>query len=284
MSTSQTSAATTLATGLRFPECPRWHDGAVWFTDHTRLCSVTPGAALQVRAQLPATLVLGLGFLPDGRAVTNAVFERVVYAVSADGDIEVLIDLSRYTDNPINELVVTNDGGLIVGDMGFNLVKGEMPALVRLLRVSPDMTSVERTGPEMLFPNGMFLSNGGRRLVVSEAAAARLVAFDVADDGRVPQRCEVVADLSEAGAHPDGISVLADGGIWYADPFSGEVVKVVNGHIIARRKVDLPHATSCVVDDSEGILYVTTTRQMIAPGDTVGEFDGDGELVAIALD
>ena len=26
-------AATTIAMGFAFPECPRWHDGQLWFSD-----------------------------------------------------------------------------------------------------------------------------------------------------------------------------------------------------------------------------------------------------------
>jgi len=54
---------------LHFPECPRWHDGRLWFVDFYSSCIISIAEdgsdrriEVKVRGQ-PA----GLGWLPDGR-------------------------------------------------------------------------------------------------------------------------------------------------------------------------------------------------------------------------
>jgi len=266
-----------VAGGLLFPESPRWRDGAVWFTSGPRVISVVPGEPAVVRAEVPSGLALGVAFLADGRAVTDGVFDRVVYAIGPDGKAEPYVDLSAHTSTPINELSVTNDGGLLVAPMGFNMLLGEAPAPTQLLRVHPDM-SVEPTGPELVFPNGMTLLDEGRRLVISDALRERVVSIEIRADGTLADDAEVVADLSGWHGHADGICALPDGSVWYADPLAGEVVKVANGANVHRFQIDgYPHPTSCVVDPETGTVYITATTQMPAPGK---DFEPVGALLA----
>jgi sugar lactone lactonase YvrE len=271
---------TVLADGLLFPECPRLHDGAVWFTDGPRIGAVTPGQPFTVIAEIPAPVVLGLDWLADGRALTNSSFERVVYAVSPGGKAEPLVDLSGHSSTPLNELVVTNDGGLLVAPMGFNILAGEAPAPTQLLRVHAD-GRVEPTGPELVFPNGMVLLDEGTRLVISDALSERIVSIDIRPDGTLSDEAVVVADLTAWHGHADGISVAPDGSVWYGSPLAGVVVQVAGGSILQEIKIpEYPAATSCVLDPERNVLYVTCLRQMPGPDFAL---IGDGALVAIDL-
>ena len=54
---------------LKYSECPRWHDGRLWFVDFYthRVISVTEnGSDQRVEAEVPHQ-PSGLGWLPDGR-------------------------------------------------------------------------------------------------------------------------------------------------------------------------------------------------------------------------
>ena len=64
MKTYQTDIS---ATGLAFPEGPRWHDDRLWFTDQhaRRIYALQTSGALQTVAHT-ADLPGGLGWLPDG--------------------------------------------------------------------------------------------------------------------------------------------------------------------------------------------------------------------------
>jgi sugar lactone lactonase YvrE len=59
----------TILTDLTYPECPRWHDGRLWFVDFYsyRVLSVKEdGSDQRVEAEVP-NQPSGLGWLPDGR-------------------------------------------------------------------------------------------------------------------------------------------------------------------------------------------------------------------------
>ncbi|WP_158230752.1 SMP-30/gluconolactonase/LRE family protein [Frankia sp. CcI49] len=267
-----------LATGLRFPESLRLREGAVWFSDATRVCSVVPGEPPRVRGNIPARLVLGLSFLPDGRAISNAVQERVVYAID-NGKAEPLVDVSTHTDSWINEVVATPDGGLVVGPTGFDMLAGEAPRTTRLLRVHAD-GRIEPSGPDLLFPNGMCLADDGKRLVIAESLRGRVVSIDILADGSLSPDAVVVADATGWEGHPDGISYLADGSVWYGDPLSGEAVHASGTELIRRVRTGYAHIPACVVDETAGILYLAATDAMPAPG---LEWDGKGALLAVDL-
>ncbi len=60
---------TTVVSGLAYGECPRWHDGRLWFVDFYtyQVISVTEdGGDRRIEAEVPEQ-PSGLGWLPDGR-------------------------------------------------------------------------------------------------------------------------------------------------------------------------------------------------------------------------
>ena len=86
------------------------------------------------------------------------------------------------------------------------LTTGKAPGKIAL--VTPDGEARE-VANELAFPNGMVITPDNKMLVVAESFAARLTAFDIADDGSFSNR-RVWAD----GVGPDGICLDADGCIW----------------------------------------------------------------------
>lgn len=249
--------------GLSFPECVRWRDGEIWFVDATRLRKVTADGTVQTVAELPAKLVLGLSFLPDGDAVVGDFVGRRLFRVTPDGAVSAWHDLSEHFANPTNETVVSAEGHAYTGSTGFNIFAGEQPTGSRLAHIRPD-GSIAPTGEDVLFPNGLAISADGRRLHVAESFGHRITTFDIDADGELVDG-RVFADLSTSDAdHPDGISIAADGSIWYADPMHGVVVRVAEGgEELARVSVPQAHPTSCQVAGDQ--LLVTATPVMANP-------------------
>src|ERR1019366_2146802 len=59
--------------GLHFGECPRWHQGRLWFVDFydNAVASAGPSGDVRVELKVPGEPA-GLGWLPDGRLLVVA--------------------------------------------------------------------------------------------------------------------------------------------------------------------------------------------------------------------
>lgn len=73
---------------LAFPESPRWHDGALWFSDfHTRRVQ---RADMAGRCETLVTVPgqpSGLGWLPDGRLLIVSMTDRRLLRVREGGEV-----------------------------------------------------------------------------------------------------------------------------------------------------------------------------------------------------
>lgn len=107
-----------------------------------------------------------------------------------------------------NDLVTTDDGGLLVGALRFHPMAGEDPVPGEIWQVRPDgEADVLLDG--VVWPNGIGVSPDGATLYVSDFAACQIVACDADGSGR-----RVLVDVP-AGA-PDGLAVTDAGELWVA--------------------------------------------------------------------
>src|SRR4030095_11260655 len=91
--------------------------------------------------------------------------------------------------------------------------------------VRPD-GSLRRVAEGLAFPNGMAVTADNATLIVAEAHARRLTAFEIAADGGLSNR-RVWADLGDGV--PDGICIDAHGAVWYGDVPNKCCVRVREG-------------------------------------------------------
>ena len=232
--------------GLRFPEGPRWHDGALWFSDvHAgkvyRLD--LDGGTSRVVAEL-GTAPSGLGFLPDGRLLISSGTDLRVYRRDHDGVLSVHADLSELASWQLNDMCVDGRGRAYVGDYGDGSAPPAPPRPTDLLRVDPD-GSTHVAAAEMMFANGMVVSADGGTLVVAETRSApgRLTAFSITDHGTLTGR----RTLCEFEPHvlPDGLAIDAADNVWVASPFSDELFRVTpQGTVDRRIAVPTPYAVA----------------------------------------
>jgi sugar lactone lactonase YvrE len=218
--------------GLAFPECPRWHEGALWFSDqHDRRVlrlDVSSGATETVCevAGQPS----GLGWLPDGDLLVVSMHERKVLRRTGDSLVEHA-DVSSVATFHCNDMVVDGDGRAYVGNFGFDFEAGAEAVNAAIALVDPDGT-VRVAVDGIAFPNGSVITPDGRTFIVGESAGGGLTAFRIADDGTLHDRREYAR---VAGAVPDGICLDADGAIWFADPISGDLIRVREGGEVTER-------------------------------------------------
>jgi sugar lactone lactonase YvrE len=252
----------TLATGLTFPEAPRWHDGALWFSDmHSHaVLRLDPAGAMTTMAEVPGC-PSGLGFLPDGRMLVVSMHDRRVLRLDPDG-LREHADLSALAPWHCNDMAVGPDGFAYVGNFGDDSAPPAPPKPTVLIAVAPD-GQARVVADQLMFPNGIIVVDGGQTLIVAETRSVpgRLTAFRILPDGSLTGR-RVLTEFG-GGELPDGIAVDADGGIWVAMPFSGQVVRVsTDGAVTRRLDVESPYAVAVGGPDG-GDLFVCTAPSWI---------------------
>lgn len=249
---------TGFASGHRFLESLRWHDGRLWASDFFS------GTVLTFDADGHATTVTevpgapsGLGFLPDGSTLVVSQADATVQRIAADGALSTYADFSDIAGGPGNDLLVTGAGHAYVGNFGF-AVGTEDPRPTVLAHIDPE-GKVHRVEGDVLFPNGMALAPGGV-LLLAETFLHRITAFDVADDGSL-SRPRAWAQLAD-GFMPDGIALDDEGGVWFGNALTtgddaGFYRVVEGGELTDKVPVTGAQAISCAFgDDDLGTLYM----------------------------
>jgi sugar lactone lactonase YvrE len=267
--TSETLTAEPFLSGLYFGECPRWHDGRLWYSDFFdhAVCSVSPDGNRRVEVAFDGEPA-GLGWLPDGRLLFNSRLDRAVMRREPDGTIVVHGSLEPWATWYANDMVVAGNGQAYSGNFGFDLdglYAGRLqPSDIgptSLVRVDPDGSSYEAAA-DLAFPNGTVITDDGATLIIAESMGGRLSAFDRAADGTLTNRREWAA-LS--GVAPDGICLCADGTVWVANALAPECVRVAEGGEILERVVTSTNCFACMLgDDDRQTLYLITAADSIA--------------------
>jgi sugar lactone lactonase YvrE len=248
---------------LSFTECPRWHEGRLWFSDfYTHSVIATDGrGSREVIAQVPQQ-PSGLGFLPDGRLLIVSMRDHKILRREPSGELVEHADLSGLVSEHLNDMVVDADGSAYVGNFGFDLMGGAAPRTTTLTLVGPD-GSVRTVADDLAFPNGMVIADGV--LVVAESFGGRLTAFDIAADhgltnrrtwaefGTVPDTANLEEVLAAVAVVPDGICRDAEGAVWVADATHARVVRVREGGEIAGEISTAPQGVfACMLGGEDG--------------------------------
>ncbi len=263
-----TQATAPFITGLYFGECPRWHDGRLWYVDFYAgvVMSADQSGTTRVEVEVDGEPA-GLGWLPDGRLLVVARKPRTVLRLEHDGTLVQHGDLKPTAGFYGNDMVVDAVGHAYVGNFGFDLdrfieergqsalVEPPGPPTTSLVRIDPDGTA-EVAAADLSFPNGSVITPDGGTLIVAETLAGRLTAFDLAADGTLSGR-RVWAELDWCA--PDGICLDADGRVWVANAINSECLLVADGGEIVDRVTTTQTCFACMLGgDDRRTLYVMT--------------------------
>lgn len=265
-----------LATGLRFGEGPRWHDGRLWLSDMYDHAVKSVGLDGDVRVEVEvAGQPSGLGWMPDGTLLVVSMLDRSVLRL-VDGALVPHADLSSVAAWHCNDMVVDAVGNAYVGNFGFDLHLAEArrdfstaaPAALALVR--PD-GSVTVAADDLAFPNGTVVTPDGRTLIVAESMGRRLTAFTRHDDGTLSDR-RVWADLGRR--LPDGICLDAEGAVWFANAGGPECVRVAEGGEVIDVVDTGDHCYACMLGGPDGTTLFMSTAASSHPDRTTVERSG----------
>jgi sugar lactone lactonase YvrE len=230
----------TVADQMSFTECPRWHEGRLWFSDFYT-CGVYSaagdGSDLRTEAEVPGQ-PSGLGWLPDGRMLIASQHDRKLLRREPDGSLATHADLRALATGHLNDMVVDSAGRAFAGNFGFDLMGGAPPASTSVHRVDPDGT-VTVAASDLWFPNGAVVTPDGT-LLVCETFGNRVTAFDIAADGSLggrrtwasfgpPPQEAAPGDPAALVVAPDGCALDAEGCLWVADAIGNRALRVREG-------------------------------------------------------
>ena len=219
----------TLATGLSFPESPRWHDRRLWVSDWGagQVLAIDLEGRVDVAARVDS-FPMCIDHLPDGRLLVVAGSKREVLRQEADGTLVTHADLRGLAEYAWNDIVVDGRGNAYINNIGFDFPGGDVkPGIVAL--VMPD-GAARQVADGLLFPNGMAVTADNRTLIVAESYGNRLTAFDIGADGELVNR----RTWATVGGPPDGICIDAENAVWYADVPNARCVRVREGGEVAQ--------------------------------------------------
>jgi sugar lactone lactonase YvrE len=270
----------TVLEGLAFAEGPRWHDGALYFSDmHDGIIwRLTPEGVKTKIAEVPG-LPSGLGWLPDGSLCVVSMTDRLLLRHNDQG-FTTYAKLTFDTPYPINDMVIDHTGRAYIGGFGFDLNKNEAPRPSVLFCVET-YGSVRVAAENLLFPNGMVITPDHKMLIVAETFAARLTAFTMDADGFLTNR-HTFADLK--GIAPDGICLDEQGGIWVGCPNTETIIRVKEGGEVTDT-IALPgrHSYACVLGGSDRRDLYICTAQSFYPEQTKAQRAGKIEVVRVNI-
>jgi sugar lactone lactonase YvrE len=196
-----------LMEGIVLGECPRWHDGRLWFADWgaREMIAVGMDGRHEVIDRVDA-LPFSFDWQPDGRQLVIA--DKTLWRRDKNGVRTPWVDLSAYGEMGWNEIVTDGRGNTYLNNVNFKFPGGEFrPGHAALVR--PD-GSIEIVAKDLAFPNGMAVTPDNRTLIIGESFSTTLSGFDIAADGTLSNR-RVWAKLPGG---PDGITMDADGMVW----------------------------------------------------------------------
>ncbi len=257
--------------GLSFGECPRWHDGRLWYADFYRrtVSSVGPSGDVRIEVEVPGEPA-GLGWLPDGRLLVVARKPRTVLRLEADGQLVEHGDLRPMATFHGNDMVVDSEGRAYVGNFGFDLDRFIVdagpaalfappgPPTASLVRVDPD-GSVRVAAEGLAFPNGTVITPDGGTLIIAETLAGRLSAFDSVDR-RLADRPAGVGPTDRLCARRN-LPRRPTAGSGWPMPSAAECILVSEGGAIIDRVATTQHCFACMLGDPDRrTLYVMTAR------------------------
>jgi sugar lactone lactonase YvrE len=230
--------ARVLLAGLAMPESPRWHDGRLWFSNWgaEEIIAVGLDGASEVLGRGPQGAGWAVNWLLDGRMLITG---NELIRVEPDGSRVRHADLSHISPYGWSEMTVDGRGNVYVNTINFDFadfgaVLASGQALGKIALITPD-GAVRKVASEIAFPNGMVITPDNGTLIVAESFAARLTAFDIAEDGTLSNR-RVWAD----GVGPDGICLDADGCIWASSGvMTNDIARIrEGGEVLERIELD----------------------------------------------
>lgn len=281
-------------TGLFLPECPRWHDEALYFSD------IRSGRIYRLKSEKQTKIIFessndftgGLGFLEDGSLIAVLSKGRQIARIGS-GSAYAYSDMRGLCRFVLNDMIAVHNRAYVSqpGRDVWAAQQAGMPEPTDLLMADADgLATIVAT--DMMGPNGVAVSADGQTLYVAESSAMRVSTFSIDVASGVLSNRRVFGVLPD-GAIPDGICLDDAGGVWAAAPVSVSGGSIRSGPGVVRLN-RYGEATHCVPMQSgrralacafgginRSTLYICTVPDF--EGSAAG-VENEGRIEKVSLD
>ncbi len=265
---------TVINKGVKFPEGPVFHDGILYYVSYGG-SSVLSWDGKQNKVLFSEPKCAPTAVHPLGQNLVVACFGgNQLVLIRPDGGVvrRVAEDKSGQPIIGPNDFASDGNGGVYVtgsGSSDTTIING------KVYHVTQDFV-VSEIARDIHFSNGIAVSPDGKRLLVAEPEAQRIISFAVNLNGNLDGRLEdrrlfVRLDKfdPEGGidAYPDGIKFGPDGNLWVGEYSKGRVaVFSATGKFV--RGYNLPGEQACT-----NIAFTPDKKSVVATcvDDTVNE-------------
>lgn len=217
----------------------------------------------------------GLAMNDDGRLVIAGM--RGLYLLAENGAVTPVLESPVNGDYCFNDMTAAPNGNLYAGTFHWEDVT--MLRFGRLFLI--DTNGRPRVVDEGIqLSNGLGLSPDNRMLYYADSVARQIYAYDVATDSGDLKNKRVFAKLPPEEGVPDGLTVDAEGFVWCATWYGGQVLRFDPDGAIERR-VKLPvKQTSSVAFGGPDLtdLFVTSGGQYWKSPYEPPEFDNTAPM------
>lgn len=198
-----------------YTEAPRWHDGALWFSDI--------GAGL-VRRILPdgtSEIMVrdvpnpsGLGWTQTGDLLVTGLHNATIYRIGKDGSAKVFCGPEAHGTFGTNDMATAGSRSYVTCSGRVYQEGDDFAALAqptgKILLIEHDTGACRIVADGMRMPNGIAISADGKTLVVNELFAMSVLKFAIARDGSLSEK-QIFATYDTI---IDGLCLDAEGGVW----------------------------------------------------------------------
>ncbi len=253
-----------------FPEGPAFIDGKLHYVEYggntIMVWDGKTNTKLWQQDGCGPSAVLPLG---DDLAVT-CYDSGTIARVSKDG--ETIVNYDKAEDGGAlqgpNDITSDGKGGVYFTASG---PWESGPIVGKVFHLAPEGV-IKELANDLHYANGIALSGDGKRLLVNESEAGRVISFAVADDGtlsdrRLFVRVGVVDEQSGIGAYPDGIKLGPDGNFYIGQYSKGRIVVVdADGKFV--KAIEVPSTTApnlAFAPDGESLFVMSVDDTNNAP-------------------